>query len=159
MGTNFPSPGATVGCDFVGTIVRIDTDTDVAKLPSQLKVGDLVCGAVHGSNPADHQSGAFAEYVRAPADLLLKVPKTMAVENAATLGVALGTAWMALWESLRIPATPERPAETPFDVFVYGGSTTCGTMAIQMLKLYHFPPIWSLLSSSPVDMRLIALII
>jgi NADPH:quinone reductase-like Zn-dependent oxidoreductase len=37
--------------------------------------------------------------------------------------------------SLGNTASPEHPAEKPFDVLVYGGSTASGTMAIQLLKL------------------------
>jgi NADPH:quinone reductase-like Zn-dependent oxidoreductase len=91
---------------------------------------------VHGSNPGDPDNGAFARCVRADAQLVIKVPDSMKLSQASTLGVALATNCLALWESLNIPATPAQPSSEPFDVLVYGGSTCCGTMAIQLLKLY-----------------------
>ena len=134
MGTSFPSQGAIVGMDFTGEIIRIDPDA--ATLRPDLSIGDTVCGVIHGSNPAVRDNGSFAEYLRAPAGLVLKVPKDkMRPEDAATLGVALATNALALWDALKLPASPDAPAKEPLDVLVYGGSTACGTMAIQLLKL------------------------
>ena len=136
MHANFPSPGATVGCDFAGVVVRVGAAVAASRW-SPLQVGDRVCGAVHGSNPVDHQTGAFAEYVRAAANLVLKVPDGMSFEDAAALGgVGHGTLSLALWDCLALPGSPDRPAEKPVHVLVYGGSTSTGTMAIQLLKLY-----------------------
>jgi NADPH:quinone reductase-like Zn-dependent oxidoreductase len=137
--TNFPSPGAIIGCDLAGTVASIGSE--VAHLTRPLNVGDRVCGGVHGSNALDHESGAFAEYVKADARLVFKIPDSMSWEEAATLGVAIKTVSLSLWRSLRLEATPERPTENPFPVLVYGGSTTMGTMAIQMLKLSGLTPI------------------
>ncbi|OTA98396.1 hypothetical protein M426DRAFT_258962 [Hypoxylon sp. CI-4A] len=133
MGPNFPSPGAIVGFDFAGEVVRMHTQ--VSELRPDLKVGDRVCGLVHGSNPADRGNGAFAEYVRVPALLVLKVPEYMEMRQAAALGVAIATNALTLWESLGIPGSPYEPAAQRFDVLVYGGSTCMGTMATQLLKL------------------------
>lgn len=135
MHANFQSPGATIGCDFSGVVVRVGSEA--ASRPCSFKVGDRVCGAVHGSNPIDHQTGSFAEYVRAAANLVLKVPDTMSFEDAAAIGgVGHGTLGLALWDCLGLPASPDSPAEKPIHVLVYGGSTSTGTMAIQLLKLY-----------------------
>lgn len=133
MGSKFPSPGAIVGMDFAGIIVTMGLGT--VEIRPDLKIGDSVCGSVHGSNPADRENGAFAEYIRATADLVIKIPKNMSYENAATVGVSLTTSYLALWNSLGIIATPDQPAEKPYDVLVYGGSTSCGTIAIQLLRL------------------------
>lgn len=135
MPKNFPSAGAIIGIDFVGRIVRIDAEA--AALRPDLSVGDTVCGFIHGSNPAAPDSGAFAEYVRAPAQLVYKVPAAMKVEEAATYGCALASMCLALWKHLDLPASPRQPlaAESPVYVLVYGGSTATGTMALQLLKL------------------------
>lgn len=135
MPKNFPSAGATIGIDFVGRVVRIDAEA--AALRPDLSVGDTVCGFIHGSNPAAPDSGAFAEYVRAPAQLVYKVPVTMRIEEAATYGCALASMCLALWKCLDLPASPRQPlpAESPAYVLVYGGSTATGTMALQLLKL------------------------
>lgn len=127
------SAAAIIGSDFAGTI--IETGSGLSQLARLLAVGDRVYGAVHGCNPADPRSGAFSQYVKADASLVMKVPASMAWEDAATLGVALGTSCISFWKALGLTATPNEPAATPFPILVYGGSTAMGTMAVQILKL------------------------
>lgn len=138
MGAAFPSAGAIVGADFAGRIVAIHASVAT---DSRLSIGDAVCGISHGSNPGDHESGAFGQFVLAQAELLLRVPEDwLPLHEAAALGTALFTACAALWGSLRLAATPERPLSLLGDgnaqpVLVYGGSTACGSMAVQLLSL------------------------
>jgi NADPH:quinone reductase-like Zn-dependent oxidoreductase len=130
MGAAFPTPGAVVGMDFAGSIVAIHKDTK-----TNFRIGERVCGIVHGSNPAERANGAFAEYVRAKPELVLRVPQGLPMEEAATLCTGLSTNLLALWVALALEAHPESPAEKPLPVLVYGGSTATGTLAIQLLKL------------------------
>ena len=138
------APGAIHGYDFAGTIVALGKD---ALASGRLSVGDRVAGFVHGMNPLQPDVGAFAEYVGACAEILLKLPDHVAFEEAATLGVGVGTAVLGLFGELRVPASLEELREsgkTPVDdavekerahVLVAGGSTATGTRAIQLLKL------------------------
>ncbi|ROW04708.1 hypothetical protein VMCG_04869 [Cytospora schulzeri] len=143
----FPSKGAVIGNDFAGIVVRahLDTASDV-----WLEPGDLVCGVVHGSNldpdQAERNNGAFAEYVRAPVEFVLRLSsKTdMSPAQAATLGTALATISMSLWadpSALDLTATPDTPATQASPVLVYGGSSSVGTMATQLLKLSGLAPV------------------
>lgn len=141
MGAAFPCPGAVIGMDFAGRIVDIQPAEGSEPSSSDLRVGDMVCGVVHGSNPGDPTTGSFAEYVRAPADLVLRVPENFPVEQAVAFGTPLLTSSIAIWSSLAITALPESPIAKPAPVLVYGGSTTCGTMAIQLLKTIGYDPI------------------
>lgn len=125
------TPGAINGYDFVGEIVSLGPG--LAR--RDLAVGDHVCGLVHGMNALAPKNGAFAEYVAADSDFLLKVPGGMELTEAASLGTGVTTAGMALFHSLKIPATPAQPAQKPGFVLVYGGSTATGTIALQLLKL------------------------
>lgn len=133
MGPAFPSGGAVIGMDFAGHVVAVHPS--VRDLRPDIRPGDAVCGIVHGSNPGDHESGSFAEYVLVLADLVLKIPPGLSLERAATLGCALLTGCIALWGALDLGPTPEAPAAEPTPVLVYGGSSSCGTVAIQLLKL------------------------
>ena len=75
------NPGSVVGCDLSGHVVRVGTNV------SAPKVGEHVAGFVMGSTFAD--SGAYAEYVKTPAELAWAVPAgTFTHEEAATLGCA-----------------------------------------------------------------------
>lgn len=159
MGAAFPCPGASVGGDFSGRVVGMmpgeelyDSDGDGGDLEAntttttttttaahrpRVGVGDMVCGQVHDSNPADPGTGSFAEYVRAPVDLVLRVPDAVDPAAAATMGGPLLTSCLSLWGSLGLPASPAHPVEggDGGPVLVYGGSTATGAMAIQLLKL------------------------
>lgn len=143
MGAAFPTPGAIIGMDFSGVVVQIHPETQ-----TNFRIDDRVCGLVIGSNPSDPSNGAFAEYTRARADLLLRVPSHLSMEQAATLGVGLMTNALALWSAgglalalESVPVSPESPAERPFPVLVYGGSTATGTLATQLLRLSGLDPV------------------
>lgn len=142
MPSKFPSPGARIGCDYVGTVLSIGPDA--AKIQPHLKVGDRVCGGVHGSNPIDHPSGSFAQYVVGHADLLLRLPGSISWAEGAVLGGSgIATLRLALYESLQLVGTPDRPLtgnDIPH-VLVYGGSTSTGTLALQILRLSGYKPI------------------
>ncbi|KAJ5740976.1 hypothetical protein N7493_000848 [Penicillium malachiteum] len=139
------APGAIHGYDFSGTIVAVG-DSSLS-----LAVGDRVAGFVHGMNILQPGVGAFAEYVGASADILLKIPDSLSFEKAATLGVGVGTAALGLFHELRVPASLQQLKEANADVdtlkgdsefvLVAGGSTATGTRAIQLLKLAGLRPI------------------
>ena len=132
----FPTPGVVVGMDFVGRVAKLFNDGR-----NQLSVGDTVCGAVPGSVPGQPWNGAFATYILAPADLVIRVPAHMPPLLTVSMGTPLLTCSMSLWgslSSLGLKGTPANPASLVDSkvVLVYGGSSACGTMAIQLLKLY-----------------------
>lgn len=82
-------------------------------------------------------AGAFAEYVKLPAELALKVPDSLAIADAAALGTPIASACMVLFWSLGMPLNmldhePKKPLPK---VLVYGGSTSTGTMVLQLLRL------------------------
>ncbi|KAH8646968.1 chaperonin 10-like protein [Tricladium varicosporioides] len=139
MPDNFPTPHTTVGCDFAGIIVDIGpTVNETRKLNNRgiLQIGDRVCGGVHGSNPLRPLVGAFAEYVVAFGDCVLKIPDGQSWAEAAAIGGAVpGTLGLALVKSLGLEIGTTELPEKPTNVLVYGGSTASGTMAIQLLKI------------------------
>ena len=129
MPTRVPCPGAVDGSDFAGTVVEIGDAV------TNLKVGDRVAGAQHGSNPIDMASGAFKQHIVAAADQIWKVPETLSWEEAAAIGLAVvSSVGLALFGSLKLQGTPDKPLEKPLLVLVYGGATASGTIAIQILK-------------------------
>lgn len=130
--------GSIGGYDFAGHVVAVGAD-----VTTPLEVGDRVCGFAFGNNAGDVDSGAFCEYVRVDGRYVLKVPDGMRLEEAAGLSVAIATTGLALYHSLALPmpsvlthaaATTSRKQH----VLVHGGSTTCGTIAIQLLRLLVF---------------------
>ncbi|GAP90884.1 putative zinc-binding dehydrogenase family [Rosellinia necatrix] len=136
MHERFPCAGAVDGCDFAGVVVAMGSEV------AGFAVGDRVCGAVHGSNPLRPESGSFAEYLVCEAEFTLKVGDGMSFEEAAALGgTGLATLGMALFRTLQLQGTPEEQAVKPEVVLVHGGSSSVGTMAIQLLRLVGHKPI------------------
>lgn len=82
--------------------------------------------------------GAFAEYVGACADLLLKLPDSMSFEDGASLGTGVGTAVLSLFHEMKVPVDMEQFSKGDASggeiVLVTGGATATGTRAIQLLK-------------------------
>ncbi|UPX19140.1 uncharacterized protein EKO05_0009412 [Ascochyta rabiei] len=142
----FPFPGTTGGSDFVGTVVGIGAQA--ARDRPDLSLGDLVSGCVYGWHPETPENGSFAQYVRADAQLVFRVG-SYKLEDAATFNAAFATLCLALWHSEGLelahsPAHPLRNASSQSSyVFVYGGSTATGTMALQLLKLSGYSTIAS----------------
>lgn len=128
----WPVRGTTSGAEFAGYVVALGSSAQ-----QLFRLQDRVCGVVHGSYPNEPDIGAFGEYVTACEHALIKIPNDMPWENAAAIALSGLTSAVALFHSMGIPATPQEPATTPFWVLVWGGATACGTMAIQLLKLYE----------------------
>ncbi|KAH7043961.1 chaperonin 10-like protein [Macrophomina phaseolina] len=140
MESGFAKAGSIGGCDFAGTVVAVG-----AAVRRPVKVGDRVTGAVMGSDPNDPSSGSFATYVSAPADITLTLPESVPW----AVGTSLSTVWFTVGQALfhhllpDLAVTPSSPyaGDKPIAVLVYGGSTSVGTAAIQLLKLAGLRPV------------------
>ncbi|PSR78310.1 hypothetical protein PHLCEN_2v7432 [Hermanssonia centrifuga] len=121
--------GTICGCDWSGYVV------ETGKSVTSLSVGDHVAGFVQGGTYTDR--GAYAEYVKTPAELAWKVPDgTLSHEEAATMGCGFWTAVQALFHPTRL-ALVEPPAKVDKDewILIYGGSGSVGMFAIQLAHL------------------------
>lgn len=130
--------GAIHGYDFAGTILALGADA-----PSHLSIGDRVAGIVHGNNALNLSIGAFAEFVAADADLLLRLPDSMSFEEGSSIGTGLGTTLLCLFRELHVPGSladikckvSDEPRTQGDFCLVSGGATATGTRALQLLKL------------------------
>lgn len=104
----------TPGIDLAGTIAELGTDVD------GWKVGDAVVASLPMT------AGASAEFVVAPADILVAAPRTIDLVDAAALPVAAVTAWQALFEHAGLTAGQS--------VLVNGGGGAVGAYAVQFAK-------------------------
>ncbi|KAK4222299.1 chaperonin 10-like protein [Podospora fimiseda] len=129
--------GAIAGSDCAGKVVAVGS----AVPQGRFAVGDRVCAAITPMNPLTPTVGAFAQYVGATADCTLKIPDSMPFHSVATMGIGVATIGYALFGSLKIPGHPDSPATSPQYVFIYGGSTASGTLAIQLVLRSGLIPI------------------
>ena len=104
-----------LGSDLAGVVAKVG-----AKVTA-FKPGDEVFGRVDA-----HVIGTFAEYFAVEqADLALK-PKTLSMEEAASVPLVALTAWQALFETAQLRSGDK--------VFVQAGSGGVGIFAIQLAK-------------------------
>ncbi|WP_327409376.1 NAD(P)H-quinone oxidoreductase [Streptomyces sp. NBC_01281] len=109
-----PPPGASAypGLECSGRVVQVGTGV------SGWAVGDEVCALLGG--------GGYAQKVAVPAGQLLPVPKGLNLLQAAALPEVTCTVWSNVFMVSHL-----LPGET---LFVHGGSSGIGTMAIQLAK-------------------------
>jgi NADPH:quinone reductase-like Zn-dependent oxidoreductase len=128
------TPGTTVGCDFTGTVVALGS-----KVTKDYKPGDRIAGVTHGSNASRFDSGCFADYCIVKEGATFKVPDDMSDEKAATVGVAVTTVSLALYDNLGMPYPGSDSSGNGEWVLIYGGSTATGILAIQSAVQWVFP--------------------
>lgn len=127
-----PAPGSTFGCDVAGEVVAVGS-----KCRKDIRIGDRVFGPVKGNASDAPENGGFAEYAAIREVVAWKMPEGMKFEQAATLGMSLMTVGLALHHSLKIPlpsTLPERAGSGRY-LFIYGGGTATGTLAVQCAAL------------------------
>lgn len=91
------APNSTLGCDYSGTVEALGDGA------SKFKVGDRICGVVHGGKFPDR--GSFAEYLVVKEEFTMAVPKQLGDAEAATYGVGFCTAAMVRWSCCLIGMT------------------------------------------------------
>lgn len=132
MAARFPTPGLLDGVDFSGTVVEAGSNS------RGFKVGDRVFGCVPGNKQDDPASGSFCEYVKVEAIYAWDIPSGMSFETASALCAAcIVTIGLTMHSYLRMEITPEPTADGKprGTVLVYGGSSSVGLVAIQLLKM------------------------
>jgi NADPH:quinone reductase-like Zn-dependent oxidoreductase len=102
----------------------------------RIKCGDRVAGLADGMEGLRPQSGAFAEYVSVDGGMCFKMPEGMTFAEGASMPLRIVTACMALFGSLEVPSELLQSPTTKdkLTVLVYGGATSTGTAAIQLLS-------------------------
>ena len=112
LGSYAPPPGASdlPGLEVAGEIV----DGDLAA--SGFKIGDMVCALVQG--------GGYAEYVTAPVEQCLPVPRCLTALEAASLPETFFTVWSNVFDRARLGKGES--------LLVQGGTSGIGVTAIQI---------------------------
>lgn len=106
------------GIDVAGTVVASASD--------DFEPGDQVLA--NGSGLSETRDGGFSEYLRLPAEILVRLPDGLTQREAMGLGTAGFTAALCLH---RMEANGQRPERGP--IVVTGASGGVGTVAIDLL--------------------------
>jgi alcohol dehydrogenase len=104
-----------LGHDVAGVVIRVGPRV------RQFKAGDEVY-----SRPDDFRIGAFAEFIAIKETSLALKPKTLSMEEAASIPLVGLTAWQALVEKANLKKGQK--------IFIQAGSGGVGTFAIQLAK-------------------------
>ncbi|MGB3432122.1 acryloyl-CoA reductase [Achromobacter sp.] len=97
----------------------------------RFREGDEV--AVLGRGFGVDHDGGFSEYLRVPADWVIKLPRGLALRDAATLGIAGYTAALAVHLLQEARCRPERG-----EILVNGATGAVSGMAIEMLSRLQY---------------------
>lgn len=114
---NYPPPPGTPewpGLEVAGTVSGVGGGV------VDFRIGDRVCALLAG--------GGYAEKVAVAAGLVMPVPDTVALDDAAALPEVVATVWSTVFMSAGL-----RAGET---LLVHGGSGGIGTMAIQLARAF-----------------------
>lgn len=115
------SPLPTVpGYDVAGEVVLVGKDV------TKFKVGDRVYGDPHENTMFPKPYGPLAEYTPVEEKVLALIPERLSYAEAASLPVALETAYQSLKEAADL-----KQGET---VLILGAAGGVGTLAIQLAK-------------------------
>jgi len=104
-----------LGIDLAGTVVKIGANV------TRLKVGDEVY-----ARAKDDQIGTFAEFISINESAVAFKPKSLTMNEAASIPLVGLTAWQALIERAELKAGQK--------VLIHAGSGGVGTFAVQLAK-------------------------
>ncbi|KAF2100486.1 oxidoreductase-like protein [Rhizodiscina lignyota] len=117
-----------IGTDVAGEIVEVGKDV------THLKKGQRVIGHCVGLMTNDPKDGAFQLYSICKESNVAPIPDSLSFERATVLPLALSTAACGLYQEnllgLPLPAKGTKPNGKM--LLVYGGSSSVGTVAIQL---------------------------
>ncbi|KAF2812014.1 GroES-like protein [Mytilinidion resinicola] len=120
--------GAVLGCDFCGQVESVGGEV------TEVKNGDRVAGLVQGGRPGC--LGAYATHTIVKQAFCFKVPDTISSAAAATVPLALTTAWLALLSPYCLGI--DRTAADQIQLLIWGGSTSVGQYTIQIARHFGF---------------------
>lgn len=147
LDSNAFGEGTVLGCDFVGTVEEEGTEA------KNLSKGDVIAGLIWGAEIKG--LGAYGSHTFADDRISFKVPKSVKLEDAATLPLASCTAWLALFSKTCLNI-PRKEGKEKTSVLIWGGScaylsatpssgteadnltASVGSYAIQLARIYNF---------------------
>ncbi|KAJ4289206.1 hypothetical protein N0V90_011548 [Kalmusia sp. IMI 367209] len=128
-GFMIPSYPTILGADVSGVIETVGSNV------TNFKPGDRVfgCGDSFVTQKADNAS--FQSYTIVRETSTLKLPANISLEQGATLGTGVFTAYLMLFHVLGLPQPKSTTTAPDSTVLVWGGASIVGNFAIQFARL------------------------
>ena len=114
-----------LGSDVCGVVEAVGESV------TQFQKGDRVLGY----QARDPNEGAFQEYSILEVGFAAKIPNFVSFEEGAVLPMAVATTGAAFFVDLALPRYTEKVTG---GILVWGGSSSCGSIGVQMAKLMGF---------------------
>lgn len=123
-----------LGMDVAGVCEEVDEDVQ------QFKKGERVAGRLIGVLSPDFRNGAYQKFSIVPAVTSAKIPDSVSFTEASVLPVAFDTTLVALCSppaeglNLLLPTLQDEQRASDDTLVIWGGSSSVGSMAIQLAK-------------------------
>ena len=119
-----------LGWDIAGTVAQ------VGKNVTRFKVGDRVVAAAASISTPGERFGGFQEYTLVSERGAAKLPQSFSFDDGATLPLAFSTAATGLYkdQGLPLPELETKPGSAGKTALVWGGSSSVGALAVQLLR-------------------------
>ncbi|KAL5522799.1 hypothetical protein ACEPAG_8817 [Sanghuangporus baumii] len=119
-----PNYSAIEGNDVAGIIVKVGEGVTEYKGGERVAAFTIMCSG-------NDKYGAYAQYTVAPAATTFPIPEPTSFEEAATLPLAVGTAFIGLFKRLGIP---EQSSGEQKGIIINGASSSVGSYVVQLAK-------------------------
>lgn len=120
----FPYP-FVFGTDVAGTIVQLGSKV------TRFEIGQRVIGHCDSLFTQKPTNSAFQRFSTCRELLVAKVPDSLPLANAAVLPISVSTASAGLYKPHGLPLPSLDPKPTGKSILIWGGSSSCGSSAIQ----------------------------
>lgn len=141
-GIKIPLP-IIVGSDIAGEIIGLGSHVDGWKVGDRVLVDPVCRDGTQSGMIGETAHGGRAELVKVPADQLVRVPEEVALEDAAALPLAYGTAYRMLITRGNIQGGEK--------MLVLGASGGVGVACVQLAKMMGLEVVACASSQSKVD--------
>ena len=124
-----------LGEDVAGTVELVGSAA-----ASKFKVGDRIVAMALGAAIMKAEQGGFQDYVILDQIMACKIPDSMSFSEASVFPLCIATAAHALFQKdfLGMAYPKLNPTSTGKSVFIWGGSSSLGSNAIQLSKAAGF---------------------
>jgi len=118
-----------VGCDLAGQVAAVGSDV------KNFRLGDRVLSLPKTTAPNIPNGGSFQLFVVSTEPLIAKIPDSVSYAEACVLPLCLSTAAVGLFDkhTLALPFPQVHPKPNGKVVLVWGGGSSVGSCAIQLL--------------------------